>query len=138
MMVAMYFLLIRPQQKRRREQQEMQNKVGVGAEVMTVGGLYGTIVDSDDESITIEVAPGVTNRYAKGAIGRVVRPADAVDADEEEAEDEVTDEVEDTVEETEPETEPEVVEEPEPEPGVKAKEQVAASNQALPRDPTAN
>ena len=133
MMVAMYFLLIRPQQKRKRQQQDMQSNVGVGAEVMTVGGLYGTIVDSDDETITIEVAEGVTNRYAKGAIGRVITPAETVaeDTDEDE-DDEVTDEVEDTVEAVD--EEPEVADEA-------PKEQVAASNpgsSSVQRDPTAN
>lgn len=134
MMVAMYFLLIRPQQKRKRQQQEMQSNVGVGAEVMTVGGLYGTIVDSDDETITIEVSPGVTNRYAKGAIGKVVTPAET-DADDsvEEEDDEVTDEVDETVEAAD--EEPEVVDE-------EPKEQVGASNSGssstVPRDPTAN
>lgn len=135
MMVAMYFLLIRPQQKRKRQQQEMQSNVGVGAEVMTVGGLYGTIVDTDDETITIEVSPGVTNRYAKGAIGKVVTPAetDADDSVEEEDDDEVTDEVDETVEAAD--EEPEVVDE-------EPKEQVGASNSGssstVPRDPTAN
>lgn len=134
MMVAMYFLLIRPQQKRKRQQQEMQSNVGVGAEIMTVGGLYGTIVDSDDETITIEVAEGVTNRYAKGAIGRVITPAETVaeDADADE-DDEVTDEVEDTVEVAD--EEPEVADEA-------PKEQVGASNpvssSTVQRDPTGN
>jgi preprotein translocase subunit YajC len=135
MMVAMYFLLIRPQQKRKRQQQDMQSNVGVGAEVMTVGGLYGTIVDSDDETVTIEVSEGVTNRYAKGAIGRVITPAETVaedDADEDE-DDEVTDEVEDTVEAVD--EEPEDADEA-------PKEHVAAANPAssstVQRDPTAN
>jgi preprotein translocase subunit YajC len=140
MIVAMYFLLIRPQQKRKREQQQMQSNAGIGAEIMTLGGLYGTIVDTDDESITIEVAPGVTNRYAKGAIARVVTPADQV-ADEDDEDDEID---EDYVEESDAAVEPEladVVEEPaeDESPAKKTKkEEVGAGNQALPRDPTAN
>jgi preprotein translocase subunit YajC len=140
MIVAMYFLLIRPQQKRKREQQQMQSNAGIGAEIMTLGGLYGTIVDTDDESITIEVAPGVTNRYAKGAIARVVTPADQV-ADADDEDDEID---EDYVEESDAAVEPEladVVEEPaeDESPAKKTKkEEVGASNQALPRDPTAN
>ncbi len=148
MIVAMYFLLIRPQQKRKREQQQMQSSAGIGAEVMTLGGLYGTIVDNDDETITLEVSPGVTNRYAKGAIARVITPADQVaeDDDEDELVDEY-DEVEEIDEQPEHETAPVAVDQPvadessdetSPAKGVKVKEQVAASNQALPRDPTAN
>jgi preprotein translocase subunit YajC len=77
---AMYFLMIRPQQRRRRAMQEMQSVIGPGDEVVTIGGLYGTVTDIDDETVTLEVAPGVTNRYARGAISRVVtsvaRPAE--------------------------------------------------------------
>jgi preprotein translocase subunit YajC len=140
MIVAMYFLLIRPQQKRKREQQQMQSNAGIGAEIMTLGGLYGTIVDTDDESITIEVAPGVTNRYAKGAIARVVTPADQV-ADEVDEDDEIDEEyVEESDAAVEPELADAVEESDEDESPAKKtkKEEVVASNQALPRDPTAN
>lgn len=138
MIVAMYFLLIRPQQKRKREQQQMQSSASIGAEIMTLGGLYGTIVDSDDESITLEVSPGVTNRYAKGAIARVVTPADeAVEEDDED--DVVEDEYDEQVEvEDEPETVTETVDADETTSGKPAKEQVGAAKQTLPRDPTAN
>ncbi len=68
---AMYFLMIRPQSKRRREAQELQSRVAPGDEVQTVGGLYGTVTAVDDESVTIEAAPGVDLRYARGAIARV-------------------------------------------------------------------
>jgi preprotein translocase subunit YajC len=75
MLVAMYFLMIRPQQRRRREMVSMQSSIGPGDEVLTIGGLYGTVTAIDDESVTLEVAPGVTNRYARGAIARVVTSA---------------------------------------------------------------
>ena len=39
----------------------------------TVAGLYGTVTDIDDKIVTIEVAPGVTNRYARQAIGQVIK-----------------------------------------------------------------
>jgi preprotein translocase subunit YajC len=67
----MYFLMIRPQSKRRREAQVMQSTLGPGDEVQTVGGLYATVTAVDDESVTLEAAPGVTMRYARGAIARV-------------------------------------------------------------------
>ena len=72
---GMYFLIIRPQQRRRREIQSMQSTIGPGDEVLTIGGLYGTVTAIDDESVTLEVAPGIKNRYARGAISRVVNPA---------------------------------------------------------------
>ncbi len=72
--VAMYFLLIRPQQRQRREMQQMQSRLAAGNQVITVGGLHGTVVEADDETVTLEVAPGVTNRYVRGAIARIVEP----------------------------------------------------------------
>lgn len=88
---AMYFFMIRPQQRQRRQTQEMQGKLGVGDQVITIGGLYGTILETDDESVTLEVAPGVTNKYVRGAVSRVVNPTDA-DADADEARDKAEDE----------------------------------------------
>jgi preprotein translocase subunit YajC len=72
LLVVMYLVVIRPQSRKRKEMASLQQSVGVGSEVLTIGGLYGTVVGTDDESVTLEVAPGVTNRYARGAIGRVV------------------------------------------------------------------
>ena len=65
-----YFLLIRPQQRRQRSQRALIESVDVGDEVMTVGGMYGTVREVDDESATIEVAPGVDIRFSKSAIAR--------------------------------------------------------------------
>jgi preprotein translocase subunit YajC len=69
---AMYFLLIRPQSRRRREAAQMQAQLGPGDEVQTVGGLFGRIDSVDDEAVVLEAAPGVKLRYLRGAIARVV------------------------------------------------------------------
>jgi preprotein translocase subunit YajC len=69
---VMYFMMIRPQQKRRREAEQMQRSIGPGDEVVTIGGLYGTVTGVDDETVMIEVAPGVQTRYARPAIARLV------------------------------------------------------------------
>jgi preprotein translocase subunit YajC len=69
---VMYFMMIRPQQKRRREAQQMQSTIGPGAEVVTIGGLYGTVVDTDGETVTLEAAPGVHVRYSRQAVARVL------------------------------------------------------------------
>jgi preprotein translocase subunit YajC len=79
---AMYFLMIRPQQRRRREVESLQSSLGIGDEVVTIGGLYGTVTDLDDEAVTLEVAPGVENRYARGAISRVITRAETEEEDE--------------------------------------------------------
>jgi preprotein translocase subunit YajC len=73
---AAYFVLIRPQQRRRRQMQAVQSSIAPGDQVMTMGGLYGTVVAVDDETITLEVAPGVTNRYARQAVGQKITPPD--------------------------------------------------------------
>ena len=75
----MYFLMIRPQQKRRREAQQMQSQLGPGDQIVTIGGLHGTVVTVDDDVVTLEVAPGVQVRFARPAIARVL-PREAAEA----------------------------------------------------------
>ena len=65
-----YFLLIRPQQRRQRQQRELIQSVDVGDEVLTIGGIYGTVRRIADDEVTIEVAPGVEMRFLKSAIAR--------------------------------------------------------------------
>ncbi|HEX5204195.1 preprotein translocase subunit YajC [Paractinoplanes rhizophilus] len=73
---VVYFLMIRPQQKRRREAQDLQKQLGPGDQIVTIGGLHGTIVAIDDDAATLEVAPGVQVKFARQAIARVLpRPA---------------------------------------------------------------
>ncbi|MBM0239407.1 preprotein translocase subunit YajC [Micromonospora sp. ATA32] len=84
---VMYFMMIRPQQKRRREAAEMQSALGPGDEVVTIGGLYGTVTGIEDDSVLLEVAPGVQTRYARPAIARVVTRAERVEETEPVAED---------------------------------------------------
>ncbi|MFG1926116.1 preprotein translocase subunit YajC [Cryptosporangium sp. NPDC048952] len=76
----MYFLVIRPQSQRRKQMTQMQSTVEEGAPVMTLGGLYGTVVTADSESVVLEVSPGVTNRYARQAIAKVLSDEEAVKA----------------------------------------------------------
>jgi preprotein translocase subunit YajC len=80
LLALMYFMVIRPQSQRRKQMQQMQETVTAGSPVLTIGGLYGTVVSVDDESVTLEVAPGITNRYARGAIAKVL-PDDTSAAD---------------------------------------------------------
>lgn len=70
---VMYFMMIRPQQKRRREAQAMQSALGPGDEIVTIGGLHATVVAVGDDVVTVELAPGVNARFARPAIARVVK-----------------------------------------------------------------
>jgi preprotein translocase subunit YajC len=72
---VMYFLMIRPQQKRRREAAEMQNKLGAGDQIVTIGGLHGTVVTAEDDVVVLEIAPAVQVTFARPAIARVVTRA---------------------------------------------------------------
>ena len=76
MLLVMYLLVIRPQQQRMRQQQAVVASLSVGDEVMSSAGIIGTISALDDEVATLEVAPGVALRIARGAIAR--RMEDAV------------------------------------------------------------
>jgi preprotein translocase subunit YajC len=77
MFLIMYMLLIRPQQKRVREQQALQRAVDVGDEIITTSGIYGVITAMDDEDMWIEVADGIEFRMARGAVLRRVQQSDA-------------------------------------------------------------
>ena len=59
MVVIFYFLLIRPQQKKAKEHKALLNNLKRGDRVMTSGGLIGTIVNLDDQIVTLEVADKV-------------------------------------------------------------------------------
>ncbi len=54
MLVLMYFVTIRPQQKRQKEEQKMRNNLRVGDELTTIGGIKGRVVSIKDETVTIE------------------------------------------------------------------------------------
>ena len=70
MVAVFYFLLIRPQQRRQRQQRALIESVEVDDEIMTIGGIFGTVREIDDESVTVEVAPNVEIRFVKSAISR--------------------------------------------------------------------
>jgi preprotein translocase subunit YajC len=70
--VAMYFLLIRPQRKRAKDQAAMQSALGVGDEVITTSGVYGFITGEEADLFWLEIDDDVQIRVAKAAIQRKV------------------------------------------------------------------
>ena len=72
LVAIMYFLMIRPQMKRQKEHKAMLDKLAKGDEVITSGGIAGTVVALSDAFITVEVASGVQLRVQKGAIASVL------------------------------------------------------------------
>jgi preprotein translocase subunit YajC len=67
-----YFMLIRPQKKRVEQHRQLIESVGVGDEVVTIGGIYATVVALGDEEIELELSPGTRVRFVKSAIARRV------------------------------------------------------------------
>ena len=68
MFVAMYFLMIRPQQKRAKEHRAMMDALAKGDEVVTAGGMLGRVVKVVDAYVTIEVAAGTEITVQKSSI----------------------------------------------------------------------
>ncbi|MGH7794122.1 MAG: preprotein translocase subunit YajC [Candidatus Binatia bacterium] len=70
--VIMYFMVIRPQQKKAREHQDMLRKLKRNDEVMTSGGIYGKVIDLKETVVTVEVAPNVRIRVHRPQIATVL------------------------------------------------------------------
>ena len=66
----MYFFMIRPQNKKQKEIQKFRNALQPGQDVVTIGGIHGTIktVDDTDHTVMLEVASGVKIKFEKSAI----------------------------------------------------------------------
>jgi preprotein translocase subunit YajC len=75
----LYFLMIRPQQQRQKKHQEMIGNIKQNEKVITIGGIYGTIVRIKDSSVILEVADNVRVEFLKTAISQVVSKEEAGD-----------------------------------------------------------
>ncbi len=67
-----YFLLIRPQQKRMKDQQAMLSRLASGDEVVTSGGILGRLTEVSDTFVTLEIADGVRIKVQKGQISQLM------------------------------------------------------------------
>jgi preprotein translocase subunit YajC len=72
LIVIFYFMLIRPQKRRVQQHKNLISSIGVGDEIVTIGGIYGRVVRMGDEDIDLEISPGTTIRIVKSAIARRV------------------------------------------------------------------
>ena len=70
----MWFLLVRPQRKRSNAQLVMQDNLRKGEEVITAGGLHGTVVSIEEDVLEIEIAKGTVVRLDRRAVAAVVGP----------------------------------------------------------------
>jgi len=86
MVIAFYFLIMRPQRKRQQAIQKTMNELTPGTRVLLNSGIFGTVLAVGDRQALIELAPGVELTVLKQAIARVATEADEdtfVDEDDE-------------------------------------------------------
>ena len=90
--LLLYLIVVRPQKRRQSQQQQMMNELRVGDEVLTAGGIYGTVSQLEEDLVTVEIAPDTEVRVARRAIAGVTRdPEDEDAAETEEPEDAAVD-----------------------------------------------
>ena len=80
MFALLWLFLIRPQRARAQAHRELVTRVNVGDEILTVGGLYGTVFEIDeDDDLMLEIAPGTRVRIARRAVAAVVPPDEEIE-----------------------------------------------------------
>ena len=81
MVAIFYFLLIRPQRKRDKEEREMRNSIQIGDEISTIGGFIGKVVSMKDETLVIETSADRTKLklYRWAIRGKEAAPVDKVE-----------------------------------------------------------
>jgi preprotein translocase subunit YajC len=84
MLGVMYVLMIRPQRQRQAQQQSMIAGANVGDDVLTTGGIYGTITQAEDDDIVVEIAKGITVHMTRRGIAAVLPPEEDEDVVDEE------------------------------------------------------
>ncbi len=67
-----YFLLIRPQQKQKRDREQMLTALKKGDRIVTTGGLHGTVTGMSDHTVTVRVADQVKLEFDRSAVGRIL------------------------------------------------------------------
>lgn len=72
MFLVLYFLLIRPQQKRQKTRNTMLSALKKGDKVVTIGGLHGTIVEITDDTVVIRVNDASKMTFERSAVNTIV------------------------------------------------------------------
>ena len=84
--LLLWLIVVRPQRKKQNRQQQMLGDLRVGDEVLTAGGIYGTVSRLEEDQVTVEIAPKTEVRVARRAIAGVTRepePGEDEDGDHE-------------------------------------------------------
>ena len=72
----MYWFIIRPQREQQRNAKQMLDALAVGDEVITIGGLHGSVVEMTEDVVTLLVAPDTRVVFDKATIGKVLTGED--------------------------------------------------------------
>ncbi|HEU4356711.1 MAG TPA: preprotein translocase subunit YajC [Actinomycetota bacterium] len=93
MIAGLYFIMIRPQRNRQRQQQAMQGSLRIGDEVMISGGMFGILTEIDDDAgtVRVEIAPGTQIRMLRQGVLQRVTEDEMPDEDYDEPPDEEID-----------------------------------------------
>ena len=94
MLGVMYVLMVRPQRQKQSQQQAMINDASVGDDVLTTGGIYGTITRAEGDDVVVEIASGISVHMTRRGIAAVLPPEEDVEDDDDllEADDDDVDE----------------------------------------------
>ena len=83
MLGVMYVLMVRPQRQKQSQQQAMINDASVGDDVLTTGGIYGTITEAEGDDVVVEIASGISVHMTRRGIAAVLPPEEDVEDDHE-------------------------------------------------------
>ena len=72
MFAVIYFLMIRPEQKKQKKRREMLSELKKGDRVVTAGGIHGTVGNVKDDSVMVKVADNVVMEFAKSSVTSVL------------------------------------------------------------------
>lgn len=73
MLVMMYFVMIRPQQKKAKEQKSLIDNLKIGDEIITAGGMHGIVANKSDRTVTVKVQDGVKIKFEKSSVTQVFK-----------------------------------------------------------------
>lgn len=82
MFAVFYFLLIRPQQKKQKQRTAMLNQIKKGDKITTIGGLHGTVVELNDDTVVIRVNDTTKMTFERSAVNTIVSQAPAAASEE--------------------------------------------------------
>ena len=91
LVAAFYFLIVRPQRRQSMMRRQILSAVEAGDEIVTTGGVYGTVLAIHDDTLDLEIADGVVVKIARGAVAARITPDLELEDDEFEDDEDVED-----------------------------------------------